>query len=147
IISGSDKLAKRLLKAVKSHFELPNPKFKKLFPEFCHPKLGNMSEFTLPCRVNAHTGEPSVSISSSKAAKAGLHPDLLIVDDLVHEQNYRSAQLLEKCWEEFQTCEPLVNPGGMTIVTGTRWSFGDTHQLIQELAQKENIQFGKSIWR
>lgn len=147
IISGNEKLAKRILKEVKSHFESPNAKFEKLFPEYCGKRMGNTYEFEIPCRHDAHLGSPSVGISSGKSAKAGLHPDLLVCDDIVHELNYRSPTLLEKCWEEYQMFEPLVNPGGYTVCAGTRYSFGDTWEKMQELAQSEMKLFGRAVWR
>jgi len=146
VISGSQDRAKTLIAMVKSQFERPSEKFDKLFPEYCKPKLGKMQQFTLPCRRNIHSGNPSVLLSSSKSAKAGLHPDLICVDDLVNETNFRNPAQLEKCWNDYQFLTPLLNPGGYVTVTGTRYSFGDTYEFIQEAAKKEEVEFGRSIW-
>lgn len=147
VVSGNEKLAKRIIKSVKAYFEFPTKKFAALFPEYCGKNMGNQSEFTVPCRRDKHTGSPSVAISSSRSAKAGLHPDLLLVDDIVNETNFRSPALLEKCWEEYCFLEPLVNPGGYIVVTGTRYSFGDTYELIQDASKKEELVLGRSTWR
>jgi hypothetical protein len=147
IVSGSEKLAGGLLKEAKSHFERPHEKFEYLFPEYCQPRLGNASEFTLECRRDHHKRMPSVLISSAKAISSGVHPDLLLVDDLVHNGNYKKPELLEKCWEEYCLYEPTINPGGYVVVTGTRYSFGDTYERIQKKAQEEQEKLGKTIWR
>jgi hypothetical protein len=167
-LTGGDQLAKRQLERVKRVFEKPSPRFKWLFPEFCLKdvrnrkvknddseaawtselcKMGTQHEFTVPCRTNLTFAEPTFAISTAKSVKAGSHYDIIYIDDLVNEQNYRSIPMLEKCYDDYIAICPLLEPSGYIVMTGTRYSFGDTYERIQELAHDEDKREGRSIWR
>jgi hypothetical protein len=171
-LTGSDKLAKYQLAKIKQFFEKPTNRFKYLFPEFClrdvrnrrvtefddegvpNPrawmtepaKMGTAHEFTVPCRTSTVFPEPTFAISTAKSAKAGSHFDVIYIDDLVNETNYRKVDALEKCYQDYLGVCPLLEPTGFMIVTGTRYSFGDTYERIQEDAKKEMKEMGRSIW-
>lgn len=150
ILSGSEKLAKKILAEVKVRFENPNSKFRGLFPEFCSrksKKLGTTKEFTVPNRVKTHLREATVSISTAKSVKAGSHFDVEFIDDLVNDQNYKSPQLLENCVEDYKALGPLLDPGGFVYVTGTVYSYLDCYQFIQDGAKEEMKRKGASIWK
>lgn len=135
-LTGGDQLAKRQLARVKRVFEKPTQMFEELFPEFCGKKsvfnkkenkwveqsikLGNAHEFTIPCRINHTFAEPTFAISTAKSVKAGSHFDVIFIDDLVNEQNYRSVKSLEKCYQDYLDICPLLEPTGFIIMTGTR---------------------------
>lgn len=161
-LTGGDQLAKRQLARIKRVFEKPTQRFQLLFPEFClksvldkktqkwedtNPKMGNAHEFTVPARTTDIFAEPTFSISTAKSVKAGSHYDLIIIDDLVNETNYRSIKLLEKVYQDYLDICPLLEPSGFIWMTGTRYSYGDTYERIQEMAQEEEKQIGKTIWK
>ncbi len=167
-LTGGDQLAKRPLARVKRVFEKPTDRFQFLFPEFClkdvrnrkitnetderawssEPcKMGTAHEFTVPCRTNDTFAEPTFAISTARSVKAGSHFDIIYIDDLVNEQNYRSVKSLEKCYQDYLDICPLLEPSGFIVMTGTRYSFGDTYERIQEMAKEEEKQLGKTIWR
>ena len=167
-LTGGDKLAARQLARVKRVFERPTKRFMFLFPEFCLRdirnknikdendarawssdlcKLGNAHEFTVPCRTNDAFAEPTFAISSAKSVKAGSHYDVIIIDDLVNDQNYRNVKLLEKSYQDYLDICPVLDPAGFILMTGTRYSFGDTYERIQEMAREEERLLGKTIWR
>jgi len=167
-LTGSDKLAKAQLRAIKQFFEKPTKRFKWLFPEFCMKsvrnkkiqdetdprawsdelcKLGNAHEFTVPCRVNTFFAEHTFAISTSRSVKAGSHFDLIYIDDLVNEQNYRKVDALENCYQNYIDICPLLEPTGFIVMTGTRYSYGDTYERIQEDAKKEMKEMGQTIWQ
>jgi hypothetical protein len=167
-LTGGDQLAKRQLARVKRIFERPTDRFKQLFPEFClksvrnrkiadeadprawsdvQPKMGTAHEFTVPARTKDTFAEPTFAISTAKSVKAGSHFDLIYIDDLVNEQNYRSIKALAKCYQDYIDICPLLEPSGHMLLTGTRYSFGDTYELIQEDARKEEKQLGRTIWK
>jgi hypothetical protein len=145
--TGSRQLAKRQLARVKRVFEKPTKKFKALFPEFCGKKLGSAEEFTIPNRVSTVMAEPTVALTTSKSVKAGSHFHAGFIDDLVNDQNYQHDQLLEQCWEDFKQIGPMIQPAGFIFVTGTRYSFGDTYERIQERARQEMTEIGKTVWK
>lgn len=167
-LTGGDQLAKRQCARVKRVFEKPTKRFKMLFPEFCvhsirnkkiadetdarawsdePAKLGTAHEFTVPCRTNDTFAEPTFAISTARSVKAGSHFDIIIIDDLVNETNYKSAKMLEKVYQDYIDICPLLEPTGFIVMTGTRYSFGDTYQRIQELAAEEEKRIGKTIWK
>jgi hypothetical protein len=171
-LTGGDQLAKRQLATIKQFFEKPTPRFKFLFPEFClksvqtkkaigidsdgEPvrawedrlcKMGTAHEFTVPARTNTTFPEPTFAISTAKSVKAGSHYDIIYIDDLVNETNYRSVPALEKCYQDYIDICPLLTVTGYMILTGTRYSFGDTYERIQELAKQEETETGKTIWK
>lgn len=160
-LSGSDPLAKRQLARVKRVFEKPTKRFRSLFPDFClksvenkkthkwedvPAKLGNAHEFTVPCRTNDTFAEPTFAISTAKSVKAGSHFDIIYIDDLVNDQNYHSVKALEKCYQDYLDICPLLDPAGFIMMTGTRYSYGDTYERIQERAREEEKQLGRTIW-
>lgn len=160
-LTGSHELAISQCIRIKDIFEKPTKRFKLLFPEFCtksvlNPKnntwedmpckMGNKHRFTVPARTARNLAQPTFTISTAKTTKAGAHYDLIFVDDLVNEQNYRSVKLLEKCWEDYKAICPTLDPSGFMILTGTRYSFGDTYQRIQDLSKDEEKKLGKTIW-
>lgn len=147
ILSGAAGLAKRQLARVKRNFEAPTPKFEELYADFVGKKLGNMSEFTVPNRTLTFLAEPTLAISTAKSVKAGSHFDVIFVDDLVNDQNYKSVTALEKCWEDYKDIGPLLQPAGYIFVTGTRYSFGDTYERIQEAAQADLKETNRTVWK
>ena len=172
-LTGGDQLAKRQLAAIKKFFEKPSKRFEWLFPEFCNKsvrnkkvaeffddgtpnpkawsdelcKLGNAHEFTVPCRTNDMFAEPTFAISTAKSVKAGSHFDVIYIDDLVNEQNYKKIEALEKCYQDYIDLCPLLEPTGFIVMTGTRYSFGDTYERIQDDAKKEMKEMGQTIWK
>jgi hypothetical protein len=167
-LTGGDDLAKRQLTRVKRVFEKPSKRFRTLFPEYClksirnkkiadetdpnawtdvAAKLGTMHEFTVPCRTNDTFAEPTFAISTAKSVKSGSHFDIIYIDDLVNDQNYRSIKALEKCYQDYLDICPLLEPTGFIIMTGTRYSFGDTYERIQEKAKEEERELGQTIWK
>jgi hypothetical protein len=147
-MTGGDSLAKEHLARVKSIFEQPTDKFLDLFPEFCGRRLGNAHRFTVPARKRSMTAfaQPTFKISTAKSVKASTHYDVIYIDDLVNETNYRSPKLLEKSINDYKDIIPLLEPEGYMYVTGTRYSFGDLYQEIQEQAEKEMKETGRRRW-
>jgi hypothetical protein len=88
-----------------------------------------------------------MAISTAKTVKAGSHYDIIFVDDLVNETNYRSPKLLQKCIEDYRDICPLLAPDGFMYVTGTRYSFGDLYEEIQTMAKKEMKELGRNQWK
>jgi len=132
IMSGTEKLAKRMLAQVKEAFE-KNPRVQALFPEYKvdYEKVNNSEEFTLANR-SVGIREPSVSIATIDSAKASVHIDILKADDLVHENNYQTAELLEGTIDAYKNTLPLLEPWGFVDVIGTRYSFSDLYGWIDE---------------
>jgi hypothetical protein len=150
-LTGSLKLGKRQVARVKRVFERPTKRFRQLYPDFCAApgkKLAHSAadEFTVPCRTLDQFAEPTFCISSAKSVKAGSHFDVIFVDDLVNDQNFKSAKMLEDAWDDYLAVGPLLEPAGFMFITGTPYAFGDTYERIYEAAKKEEAERGSSVW-
>jgi phage terminase large subunit-like protein len=159
-LTGGDQLAKNQLARIKKMFEHPTQRFLELFPEFCltskfnkktkvwvdvHEPLGTQKQFTVPCRSTGFTSaEPTMAIYSTKSAKSGLHAEFIFIDDLVNDQNYKNAKMLETVYQHYLDICPLLDPAGMMVLTGTRYSFGDTYERIQNKAHEDGED---GIWK
>jgi phage terminase large subunit-like protein len=129
IMSGKESLAKEILGVVKAQFE-DNQKVKQLFPEFCGDDLGNTQSFKVRNRDNSTLRAPTVSISTEKSVKSGSHFDVIFCDDLVHDKNYRTADLIESTRLSYMHVSALLDPGGYMYLIGTRYTFDDLYGWI-----------------
>lgn len=143
IMRGGLGVTRTLLKEIKAYFTGANPKsrLRELFPEFCGQKnkdgvfefldkLGNVDEFTVPCRVNKGIPQATVTVASPGAITTSQHYDIMFFDDLIHAKNYRSKTQLAKVEDDFSGFFPLLNPGGYRFVTGTRYAHGELYEKI-----------------
>lgn len=136
IMQANQRLGKLWLKEIKSHFLTAGPRANPksllpvLFPEFCAATLGDAMEFTVPARQRKHLPAATVTVASTKAANTGQHYDAFFPDDLVNQKNYRSPELLDQLWEDFNLFIPLIDPGGYTFMTGTRYHHADLYGRV-----------------
>jgi predicted phage terminase large subunit-like protein len=131
LMQANLKLTRGWLSEIKSHFDGKNTKSRlpELFPEFCctTSPLGTQDKFTVPARRRMHLKEATVTCASPKAVSTGQHYDAFFADDLVHTGNFRNVELLNKLESEFNHFTPLIDPGGYTFVTGTRYHHADLY--------------------
>ena len=129
LMSANVKLTKNWLAEIKSHFDGRNPKsgLIALFGPAWRLEKGNAMGFTIPTRQRMHLKDPTVAVASPKAVATGAHCDFFFADDLVHTANYRNDELQDKLEEDFAHFVPLLDPGGYTTVTGTRYTAADVY--------------------
>ncbi|GAC1687222.1 MAG: hypothetical protein PVS2B2_26120 [Candidatus Acidiferrum sp.] len=133
-MSGTQNLTKRVVHEMKTHFE-QNEVFREVYPEYCPSddvtRWGLQSEFTVPLRT-ANRREPTVSIATVDSVKAGSHYDIRDGDDIVNEENSKTKEQLAQTVIDWKHTRPLVNPGGYTQYTGTRYDWSDNGGEIIE---------------
>jgi predicted phage terminase large subunit-like protein len=141
LMQGNLNLTKKWLSEVKSHFDGSNPQSRlpELFPQFAPEtnRANNQFEFTVGARTRKHLKEATVTAASPKAISTGQHYDYFFADDLVHTGNFRNIELLDKLENEFSHFVPLIDPGGYTTVTGTRYHHADIYGRIIRRNQGE----------
>lgn len=143
IMQANQRLGKLWLREIKSHFLTTGTRANTksmlplLFPEFCAPVLGDAMEFTVPARQRKHLPAATVTVASTKAANTGQHYDVFFPDDLVNQKNYRSVELLDQLWDDFNLFIPLIDPGGYTFMTGTRYHHADLYGRVIRANQGE----------
>ena len=76
--------------------------------------------------------EPSIFCSGVDTAATGMHPDVIIMDDLVSERNVTTEDQINKVRQHYRFAYSLLEPGGLLIVIGTRYHLNDMYQDILE---------------
>lgn len=80
--------------------------------------LDNLDEFGCGA-ITQHSSEPSVKAFGIFGTFTGIHPDIVIADDVEVPENSGTAKKREKIHEKCKEFESLVNPGGMVLFLGT----------------------------
>lgn len=90
--------------------------------------------------------EPSVSIAGVGSQLPSQHYDCIIWDDLVNDKNITSKEYADKVISWWKDSLNLLDPGGLGILIGTRWSYRDLYQhIIENLAEHFDIIIKKAI--
>lgn len=76
--------------------------------------------------------EPSLFCSGVDTAVTGMHPDVIIMDDLVSERNVTTDDQIAKVKQHYRFAYSLLEPGGILIVIGTRYHMNDLYSDIIE---------------
>ncbi len=71
-------------------------------------------------------GLPSLYPLGMESVSTSLHPPILIVDDPITEQNYRSATEIRRCVSWIEHSHALTGPvHGVRAIIGNEWALGD----------------------
>lgn len=132
--------AMQILREIKYHLE-NNETFIRLFGDW---KEGS----TLWARENITIGprtealkEPSIDTAGVDKSKNGGHYDLIIADDLHEERNTANEEQRKKVRSHIQMLYPILEPGGVLLITGTRWHNADAYGWLlakNREAEKKN---------
>jgi hypothetical protein len=116
------------LRVIKAHYE-NNQKLRYLYGN----RVGAYwvtEEITLASRTNVKLKEPSIRCSSVERMQAGPHYTHILVDDVVSDINSRSIDGRRSVIEHFKLLFSLLDPGGVLIITGTRYHYDDLYGFI-----------------
>ena len=81
-------------------------------------------------RVRVGLKEPSIFCSGVDNARTGMHPDVIIMDDLVSERNVSTESQMQKVVEHYKYSLSLVEIGGLINVIGTRYHMADLYGTL-----------------
>lgn len=81
----------------------------------------------LKCRTRVGLKEPSIFCSGVDNARTGMHPDVIVMDDLVSERNVATDAQLQKVEEHYKYSLSLLEIGGFILVIGTRYHMADLY--------------------
>ena len=133
--------AQKFLRSIKDQIEKNN----KLKWWNLEPDEPWSSEEIVVKRETIHK-EPSVSIAGIGSQLPSQHYDIIIWDDLVNEKNITSKDQTDKVIDWWKDTLNLLEPGGLGILIGTRWSHRDLYQyVIDNLADHFDIIIRKAI--
>lgn len=133
--------AAKFLSAIKQEFER-NALFRNLFPEIIPEDLNkttwSATEMIIPRTTT--TGVPSAMVSGVGGAVTGLHPNHIIIDDMISDeaaQNARKSkgQLIKDTNYWINTLDALLDQNTKPFPTltfiGTRWWYGDSYEYVE----------------
>lgn len=86
----------------------------------------------LKARTRVGLKEPSVFCSGVDNARTGMHPDVIIMDDLVSERNVSTDAQIQKVEEHYKYSLSLLEIGGLILVIGTRYHMADLYGSLIE---------------
>src|SRR3990167_8139618 len=144
IYSDATTKAMGFLDTIKAHIEgkVANSKFREFFPQWeSDIKSGswNKDQITVSIRKTS-LPEPSVDTGGIETSKVGFHYDIIIFDDIVSDKNITTKDQMDKVTECYKKALSLLKPGGLVIMPGTRWNFGDLYgRIIAENDLKKNF--------
>lgn len=84
----------------------------------------------LKSRTRVGLKEPSIFCSGVDNARTGMHPDVIIMDDLVSERNVATDAQLQKVEEHYKYSLSLLEIGGFIMVIGTRYHMADLYGTL-----------------
>ena len=105
------------------------------------PNKGIAGGFTeeqiiLKSRRKVGLKEPTVFCAGVDNARTGMHPDVIIMDDLVSERNVGTDTQITKTKDHYKYSLSLLEPDGMHLVIGTRYHMAD---LYGDLMDKQTF--------
>lgn len=121
--------SKNFLREIKGQYQ-HNAKFRDLFGERKGPLWGE-SEIVISTRTKVFK-EPSIACSGIGAGKTSQHYDVIIADDLSSYLNCRNPEVAAKTIDHYRLYTSLLDPGGIVVVIGTRYSEIDIIGFIIE---------------
>jgi hypothetical protein len=148
-MAGKESLVQGMVQEIKDQI-LTNTTFRELYREHVPwsekkgqegeppSDFGSAYKMTNPSRKKPRK-EATISISTLESAKASTHYEWITGDDLVHETNYQTRELLLKTIEQWDLSRNLLNPRGYRELLGTRYDWSDLYGHI--------IEKNKGQWR
>lgn len=151
IISATWKLSKDLLHQIKRILE--DSDLKDLFGPFMTRKTRWSTEYIDVAQSTRRTKDPTISTGGINTGKTGSHCDLMVLDDVVSPENTTTPELVRKTIDSYKDLLPLIDPGGILVIVGTRYSMADLYgYLIENEAQSINghtfiDEADRKVWR
>lgn len=88
-------------------------------------------QIILKHRTRVGLKEPTIFCSGVDNARTGMHPDVIIMDDLVSERNVSTDSQIQKVEEHYKYSLSLLElGGGALVVIGTRYHMADLYGTL-----------------
>ena len=141
LVNEKANVAETFLSSIQKEFE-NNEMLRSLFPEIIPPDFQkakwNSSDMIVPRKTNRK--ESSIFATGVGATVTGLHPDEILVDDMISKDAMENArrgawQIMHETNRWINQLRPLVNKGAkpfpMITFIGTRWWHGDSYEHVE----------------
>lgn len=97
---------------------VPRKAIDNKFTQYKKDMTDNAEEFQCGA-MTLHSSDPSVKGFGLFGTYTGIHPDIVIADDIEVPENSGTVKKREKIHEKCKEFESLINPGGMILILGT----------------------------
>lgn len=97
------------------------------------------NQIILKKRTKLGLKEPTIFCSGVDNARTGMHPDVIIMDDLVSERNVSTDTQIEKVKDHYKFSLSLLEPDGLQVVVGTRYHMADLYNDLIELDSLDKL--------
>lgn len=141
LCNEKEQTAKDILSAVKHEFE-HNELLRALFPEVIPPDFNDTVWSASRIIVNRTSGrkEPTVYVTGVGGTVTGMHPDVILVDDMISREameNARSGnwQIMHQTNRWINQLDPLLKKDGIEpeiTFIGTKWWHKDSYDHIDK---------------
>jgi predicted phage terminase large subunit-like protein len=136
ITSATNDLAEQILYEITQHLT-ENENIKQFFADFGNDnpivKL-NQQEVVLHPRIVKK--EPNLKARGALAALTSEHYDIIICDDVINTEDRESATIREQKKRWYKDLISILEPDGLIMIIGTRWSDADLYGDLIEQNQK-----------
>lgn len=120
--------SRKFLMEIKAQLEHSN--LKHFYGNFVSNRW-NSDDIIVAQRSVAHK-EPTISTTGVEAESVGMRADIIIADDLMGEQNFKTPEQREKVKRFRRSLVNILEPGGVMVDIMTRWHLDDTFTEIEE---------------
>src|ERR1017187_6443273 len=119
----------------KSNGEWSDSLFQVLFPEHCvPPDNGLQSEFQTP--AGGDDKEPTLRVASIEQALSGMHFGVLKLDDVVTNENSKTATRIKDINKQISINKAMMHPYGFFDVIGTWYDENDYYGTVIKKEEK-----------
>ncbi len=142
---ANDQDAAAVLRSIKNAMQ-NNPTLVRLFGDPEKDAVIWAEEQIVLARPNPNLTDATIATTGLGRTLTGAHPDLVILDDLVTDKNYRSEQAHERSRTLLQSVYPVLEPHGSVILCGTRWAHNDIYGWVLSQDAKLYEETGIREW-
>lgn len=121
--------SKNFIREIRGH--LSSPKIIELFGEFKTDHNWGEGEITIAQRTKV-LKEASITAGGIGTAKTGQHYDIIIGDDYNSANNSETSDGRDKVINHYRMNQAILDPGGIYVIIGTRYSVSDILGFILE---------------
>jgi predicted phage terminase large subunit-like protein len=119
--------SREMLREIKGYLQ-DKTDLPKIFGNFVS-SLWNEEKIEIAQRTKS-LAAPTIGTTGVEAEMTSTHFDLIILDDLMGLQNYKTKDQRDKVRAFYRSMINLLEPSGTLIVLGTRWHLDDLYQTI-----------------
>lgn len=105
-------------------------------------------EFISALRTDLHTKEPTLLAAGAGEVWTGSHWDLVIMDDVVSQENTKTAEGIETTWSWFGEMLAQLDPGCRLLMIGTLHHYADLYcKILKTPEMRALFEYSIYSWR